>query len=137
MQYQFKRSQLVNTDLKTLWDFASSPKNLSRITPDYMNFKIKSSLPDKGMYPGMMIIYTVCPLLKLPMTWITEITSVENGSYFVDEQRVGPYKMWHHEHHFEQKENELQAQLHKHLNIIGKHTEYSWWTYIRHFIIKN
>lgn len=105
MQYQFKRSQLVNTDLKTLWDFASSPKNLSRITPDYMNFKIKSSLPDKGMYPGMMIIYTVCPLLKLPMTWITEITSVENGSYFVDEQRVGPYKMWHHEHHFEQKEN--------------------------------
>ena len=70
-----------------------------------MNNKIKSSLPDNGMYPGMMIIYTVCPLFKLPMTWITEITSVENGSYFVDEQRVGPYKMWHHEHHFEQKEN--------------------------------
>ena len=104
MHYQFKRAQFVKTDLQTLWDFASSPKNLGKITPSYMDFKIKSPVPCEKMYPGMIIIYTVSPVMGLPMTWMTEITNVKPLSFFIDEQRLGPYKMWHHQHIFEEKE---------------------------------
>jgi ligand-binding SRPBCC domain-containing protein len=98
--YQFKRTQLVKTDLHTCWDFFSSPKNLKKITPEYMGFDVLLDIPEK-MYPGLMIEYTVKPLFSIPMKWITEITHVEELKYFVDEQRKGPYKIWHHEHHFE------------------------------------
>lgn len=101
--YQFKRTQLVKTDLKTCWDFFSSPKNLKVITPDYMGFDVLVDLPEK-MYEGLMIEYTVRPLLGLPMKWITEIKYVHDHKYFVDEQRKGPYKIWHHEHHFKEVE---------------------------------
>ena len=98
--YQFKRTQLVKTDLHTCWDFFSSPKNLKKITPEYMGFDVLLDIPEK-MYPGLMIEYTVKPLFSIPMKWITEITHVEPLKFFVDEQRKGPYKIWHHEHHFE------------------------------------
>jgi ligand-binding SRPBCC domain-containing protein len=98
--YQFKRTQLVKTDLHTCWDFFSSPKNLKKITPEYMGFDVLLDIPEK-MYPGLMIEYTVKPLFSIPMKWITEITHVDELKYFVDEQRKGPYKIWHHEHHFE------------------------------------
>lgn len=99
--YQLKRAQLVKTDLETCWEFFSSPANLSVITPDYMRFQVLTEQP-KVMYPGLMIAYKVSPVLGIPLGWITEITHVESGKYFVDEQRKGPYKMWHHEHHFEE-----------------------------------
>jgi len=104
MHYQFKRAQFVKTDLQTLWDFASSPKNLGKITPAYMDFKIVSPVPCNEMYPGMIVLYTVSPVMGLRLTWMTEITNVKPLSFFVDEQRMGPYKMWHHQHIFEQKE---------------------------------
>lgn len=81
------------------WAFFSSPRNLERITPRALDFKILSDLPER-MYAGMMIRYRVRPLLGIPMTWVTEITHVDEERMFVDEQRVGPYRMWHHEHHF-------------------------------------
>ncbi|MCF8367950.1 MAG: SRPBCC family protein [Bacteroidales bacterium] len=88
-----------------IWDFISSPKNLKEITPEYMGFDIiTESLPDK-MYPGMIISYIVKPLLGIPTTWVTEITHVKDKQYFVDEQRVGPYSIWHHEHFIEPVEN--------------------------------
>jgi ligand-binding SRPBCC domain-containing protein len=102
--YQFKRTQLVKTDLQTCWDFFSSPKNLKKITPPYMGFDVLLAIPEK-MYPGLMIEYTVKPVFSIPMKWITEITHVEPLKFFVDEQRKGPYKIWHHEHHFESVEN--------------------------------
>ncbi|MBP6091748.1 MAG: SRPBCC family protein [Crocinitomicaceae bacterium] len=102
--YQFKRTQLVKTDLQTCWDFFSSPKNLKKITPPYMGFDVLLDIPEK-MYPGLMIEYTVKPVFSIPMKWITEITHVEPLKFFVDEQRKGPYKIWHHEHHFESVEN--------------------------------
>ncbi len=102
--YQFKRTQLVKTDLQTCWDFFSSPKNLKKITPEYMGFDVLLDIPEK-MYPGLMIEYTVKPVFSIPMKWITEITHVEPLKFFVDEQRKGPYKIWHHEHHFESVEN--------------------------------
>ena len=96
--YQFKREQKVNSTLEEIWDFISSPRNLKEITPDYMGFDITTeNLPEK-MYPGMMISYTVTPLLGIKTTWVTEITQVKDKAYFVDEQRVGPYTIWHHEH---------------------------------------
>ena len=97
--YQLKKTQLIKTDLETCWKFFSSPTNLKLITPPYMGFDIKVSLPEK-MYEGLMIAYTVRPLWGIPMTWITEIKTVKDHHFFVDEQRKGPYNIWHHEHHF-------------------------------------
>jgi ligand-binding SRPBCC domain-containing protein len=96
--------QWIPTDIATAWDFFSSPYNLNRITPPDMSFEILSDVKDKKMYAGMLIAYRVRPLLNIPMSWLTEITQVSDRKYFVDEQRVGPYAMWHHEHHFEEKD---------------------------------
>ncbi len=105
--YQLKRKQIVKTDLKTCWDFFSSPQNLKRITPPYMGFNIKFDLPEK-MYEGLMIEYSVKPVLGIPMTWITEIKTVKDNLFFVDEQRKGPYKIWHHEHLFKEVEGGIE-----------------------------
>jgi len=101
MIYELKREQVLKSDLDTIWDFVSSPKNLPRITPTYMNFNITSKELPKNMYPGMLISYTVTPVLGIPMSWLTEITQVADKRYFVDEQRYGPYAMWHHQHFIE------------------------------------
>jgi ligand-binding SRPBCC domain-containing protein len=99
--YQKKQTQHFNNTLDELWDFISSPKNLKLITPDYMGFDIVTEgLPEK-IYEGMIIEYKVSPLLGIRTTWVTEITHVADKRYFVDEQRVGPYKMWHHQHFLE------------------------------------
>jgi ligand-binding SRPBCC domain-containing protein len=99
--YQKKQTQHFNNTLDELWDFISSPKNLKLITPDYMGFDIVTEgLPEK-IYEGMIIEYKVSPLLGIRTTWVTEITHVADKQYFVDEQRVGPYKMWHHQHFLE------------------------------------
>jgi ligand-binding SRPBCC domain-containing protein len=96
--YQLLKKQFVPATIEEVWDFISSPNNLKEITPDYMGFDITSeNLPDK-MYAGMIITYKVRPVAGIPMTWITEITHVEEKRYFVDEQRVGPYALWHHQH---------------------------------------
>ena len=99
--HQFIRKQFVKTDLQTCWDFFSSPANLKRITPSYMGFDVKTEVPTQ-MYEGLIIAYTVKPLLGIPVEWVTEITHVKDKSFFVDEQRKGPYTMWHHEHHFKE-----------------------------------
>lgn len=87
--------------METAWNFISRPENLKRITPGHMGFEIHTpNLPDI-MYPGMIIEYTVRPFAGIPMRWVTEITHVRENRYFVDEQRIGPYRMWHHEHSIE------------------------------------
>ena len=105
MIHQIKRSLLIKNDINTVWGFASNPYNLKKITPDYMNFKILNKELSSKIYEGMIIEYTVSPILKIPLTWVTEITHIKEKMFFVDEQRVGPYKMWHHEHIFEIKKN--------------------------------
>jgi len=96
--HQLYFEQSIPTDIQTLWDFISSPANLKKITPPELGFEITSSYLPEKMYPGMIISYKVSPLLGVKMNWVTEITHVDPGVYFVDEQRVGPYAMWHHEH---------------------------------------
>jgi ligand-binding SRPBCC domain-containing protein len=93
--------------LETCWEFFSSPANLKEITPKSMGFDVLVDTP-KEMYEGLMIEYRVRPLLGIPMRWITEITHVKDQNYFVDEQRKGPYKIWHHEHHFKQVEGGIE-----------------------------
>jgi ligand-binding SRPBCC domain-containing protein len=94
--------QKIPATLEQVWDFISSPKNLKDITPAYMGFEITTkNLPDK-MYPGMMISYKVSPILGVKLKWVTEITHVDHLKYFVDEQRMGPYKIWHHQHHIKE-----------------------------------
>jgi ligand-binding SRPBCC domain-containing protein len=101
--YQLKRTQFIKADIQTCWDFFSSPDNLKVITPPYMGFEVETEVPAK-MYEGLMIAYTVRPLLGIPMSWITEIKTVKENQFFVDEQRKGPYTIWHHEHHFKEVE---------------------------------
>ncbi len=99
--YQLHKTQKVPATIDQVWDFISSPDNLKKITPEYMGFNITSKLLSEKMYPGMIISYKVSPVLGIKMTWVTEITQVKEKEYFVDEQRVGPYSMWHHEHKIE------------------------------------
>ncbi|MFY0651102.1 MAG: SRPBCC family protein [Cyclobacteriaceae bacterium] len=93
--------QQLPLTLKESWDFFSSPKNLEKMTPSHMNFCITSGEPGK-MYAGQIISYTVNILPGLKSNWVTEISHVDDKKMFVDEQRFGPYSMWHHEHIFEE-----------------------------------
>ena len=98
--YTLEASQEVNISLEEAWTFFSLPSNLAKITPPEMGF-ITTSKPQGKAYPGQIITYKVgvAPFVKL--NWVTEITQVEELQFFIDEQRFGPYKMWHHEHWFE------------------------------------
>lgn len=101
--YKIEREQFLPISLSEAWDFFSSPNNLAKITPAELGFVVHGNVPER-MYPGLFIQYTVSPLLGIPMRWVTEITHVREGEYFVDEQRVGPYAIWHHEHFFAEVE---------------------------------
>jgi len=83
-----------------VWDFFSRPENLRKITPDGVFVRILSDLEGVDMYEGMIIQYTIAPLLNIPMNWVTEITHIKENAHFIDEQRFGPYAFWHHQHHF-------------------------------------
>lgn len=88
--------------LDQAWEFFSSPANLELITPQKMGFRILSGYQEElTMYPGMIIAYKVTPLLNISVNWVTEITHVKEKEYFIDEQRLGPYAFWHHQHHFQ------------------------------------
>ena len=98
--YSFKTVQQIPISLDEAWDFFSNPANLANITPDGMGFKTISKFHGDTMYAGQVIEYKVSPVLGIPLYWMTEITHVDDKKYFVDEQRYGPYSMWHHQHHF-------------------------------------
>jgi len=98
--FTLKSEVTLPMSISTAWDFFSSPHNLSKVTPPEMNFLITSGPPKKA-YAGQIISYKVNVLKYFRLNWVTEITQVEFEQYFIDEQRFGPYKMWHHEHLFE------------------------------------
>lgn len=100
--YSFKTIQILPISMDAAWDFFSDPANLSNITPANLGFKTISKYHGQKMYPGQVIEYEVSPVLGIPLYWMTEITHVEHHKYFVDEQRFGPYSLWHHQHHFRQ-----------------------------------
>ena len=102
--YTLKAEQVIPISLDVAWDFFSNPNNLPKITPSWLNLKVTSDLPDK-MYQGMIITYKVYPVFGIPQNWVTEITTVKEKNFFIDEQRFGPYKFWHHQHHFKETNN--------------------------------
>ena len=97
--YTLERRQSVAIPHEHCWRFFSDPRNLAKITPPALRFTVLSELPHE-IHPGLMIRYRVSPIANVPLTWVTEITHVRAPDYFVDEQRVGPYALWHHEHSF-------------------------------------
>ena len=101
--YNLKRIQQLPISIAEAWNFFSSPANLAELTPDNLGFKIISLHHGEVMYAGQIIEYIVKPFLGIPLYWMTEITQVVDQKYFIDEQRYGPYCLWHHQHHF--KEN--------------------------------
>ena len=103
--YSIKTVQLLPVSMDTAWEFFSNPANLKDITPSTLGFNIISKHHGDKMYPGQIIEYKVKPLLGIPLYWMTEITHVEHKKYFIDEQRFGPYSLWHHQHHFKEVAN--------------------------------
>jgi ligand-binding SRPBCC domain-containing protein len=98
--YSFSKEQYIPADMDTVWSFFVNPSNLSVITPPDMNFEQISEKTGQ-IYAGQLIRYRVVPLLGIPVKWMTEITHMDEGRFFVDEQRMGPFSFWHHQHHFE------------------------------------
>jgi ligand-binding SRPBCC domain-containing protein len=97
--HTINRTLTVNAPLAECWSFFSNPRNLVRITPPNLGLQVLGDVPEE-MYAGLMIEYRLRPLFGFQMVWLTEITHVDPPRYFVDEQRVGPYRLWHHEHRF-------------------------------------
>jgi ligand-binding SRPBCC domain-containing protein len=98
--YSIKTVQKIPVSLAQAWDFFSKPDNLKDITPSNLGFQIRSKHHGSTMYAGQIIEYTVKPILGIPLYWMTEISTVVEQTYFIDEQRFGPYTLWHHQHHF-------------------------------------
>lgn len=98
--HSVKTVQKIPISLDEAWAFFSNPANLQAITPSNMGFKVISKHHGDVMYAGQIIEYTVKPVLNIPLYWMTEITQVKDKEYFIDEQRFGPYSLWHHQHHF-------------------------------------
>jgi len=100
--YSLKTIQTVPADIHKVWDFFSDPANLKDITPPSLSFKVTGKHAGDMIYPGQVIEYKVSPILGIPLYWMTEITHVTDKKLFVDEQRYGPYNLWHHQHHFKE-----------------------------------
>ncbi len=106
--YRLERRQSLPISIEAAWDFFSQPLNLPLITPPWLDFSVISEVPDR-IYAGMIISFRLRPLLGLPVTWVSEITHVREPRFFVDEQKVGPYRFWHHEHFFTQTKDSVQV----------------------------
>ncbi|OSY87854.1 SRPBCC domain-containing protein [Tenacibaculum holothuriorum] len=102
--YTLSTEQVLKVPIAQAWSFFSMPQNLSKITPSHMGFDITSTV-DSKVYAGQIITYRVGILPGVKSNWVTEITQVKEQEFFIDEQRFGPYKMWHHEHWFEELPN--------------------------------
>ena len=107
--YQLHAKQGLPITKKQAWEFLSDPKNLKEITPDHMGFQIISGA-DRAMYQGQIIQYIVKPFPGISTKWVTEITHVNEGEYFVHEQRFGPYSLWHHKHFIKEIEGGVEME---------------------------
>ncbi|HEX6982549.1 MAG TPA: SRPBCC family protein [Balneolaceae bacterium] len=121
--YTIHQKQQIPVSLTEAWAFFSDPANLAAITPDYMGFEIITG-GDSTMFPGQVIEYIVTPIAGIETQWVTEITHLIRKEYFVDEQRIGPYKFWHHKHFFKEINGgtEIEDKIHYQLpfGVIGR-----------------
>lgn len=107
--YTLHQKQNLPISLDTAWNFLSDPRNLKTLTPEYMGFHILSGA-DRPMFAGQIIQYIVTPVLGIKTKWVTEITHSVKNEYFVDEQRFGPYALWHHKHFIKEIEGGVEME---------------------------
>ncbi|HZW68706.1 MAG TPA: SRPBCC family protein [Pseudogracilibacillus sp.] len=121
--HPFQQRQSLPISLDEAWEFFSNPQNLPKLTPDWMHLTFKENIPN-NMSVGMKMTQQVKPLFGIPLTWVTEITQIEEKVYFVDEQRIGPYRFWHHEHRLHERPSGVEVidSLHYALpfNLLGE-----------------
>jgi ligand-binding SRPBCC domain-containing protein len=126
------RQQKLPVTLEEAWSFFSDPNNLEVITPKDMGFRVKSLSGPRALHAGQIIIYKVKPLAGIPVNWVTEITHAEPPTFFVDEQRRGPYMLWHHKHYLEPIEGGVLMTDSIHYKV-----HYGWLgRLINHFIVE-
>lgn len=101
--FTLERCQVLAVGLEDAWKFFSDPANLGRITPPAMEFRLTCRPPEET-HAGMILTYSLRPLFGVKVAWTTEITHLNRPYFFVDEQRFGPYRFWHHQHHFREVE---------------------------------
>jgi len=129
--YKLERKQLLPISLEEAWSFFSDPKNLVKITPSYMDFRIIHGA-ESQMYAGQIIEYRVKPMLGIPITWVTEIKHVDFQQQFVDEQRFGPYRLWHHKHFFVQTDKGVEMTDVVHYKLpFGPFGRIAHWLFVR------
>lgn len=130
--YQIKTQQKLPISIEKAWGFFSNPKNLKKITPEEMSFEIISGA-EKSIYPGQIIQYNVSPIFGIKLRWVTEITHVIDNKYFVDEQRFGPYSLWHHKHFFKKIKGGILME-----DVVDYKIPLGWLGQLAHFIfVKN
>ena len=129
--YRLHRFQKLPITIDEAWELLANPKNLKLITPDYMGFHILSGA-DRPMYPGQIIQYIVTPVLGIKTKWVTEIIHVKDRSYFVDEQRFGPYALWHHKHFIKEIDGGVEME-----DIVDYKVPFGWLGQLVHpFLVK-
>lgn len=126
--YTLHRRQTLPISLEQAWPFFSHPQNLEEITPAFLNFRITSAVPEE-IYNGLIITYQIAAVAGIPMTWVTEIKQVERFKQFVDEQRIGPYRFWHHLHQFQEIEGGIEME-----DIVHYVMPWGWLGRIVHWI---
>lgn len=114
--YSLKVEQTLNASIDEAWDFFSTPKNLQEITPDDIGFKIQQ-LDGDEMYEGQIISYRIKLFPIYSTNWVTEIKHITPQVSFVDEQLFGPYKLWHHRHHFQEIDGKIIMTDHVHFKL--------------------
>lgn len=130
--YALDRTQKLPISLQQAWNFFSSPKNLKEITPPEMGFDITSGNGDEKTHSGQIITYTVRPVLGIPMYWMTEIKNVQEPDFFIDEQRQGPYSLWHHKHYFREIDGGIEMRDLVHYKLpLGPLGAIAHWLFVR------
>ncbi len=105
--HTLQNSQIVDSDIDTIWEFFSTPSNLNELTPPSLRFEILSG-EDERIHNGQVICYRIGILPFLRCKWLTEIKHVVPFQSFVDEQRLGPYAFWYHKHSFIKHESTVE-----------------------------
>jgi ligand-binding SRPBCC domain-containing protein len=87
-----ERTTLIPQPIKLVWTFFNDPKNLDKMTPEFLKFEILNG-GDESIFEGQVIEYRIQIIPGVKQRWLTEITHYKKHAYFVDEQRIGPYRL--------------------------------------------
>jgi ligand-binding SRPBCC domain-containing protein len=93
-----QRQFLPRTSLDEVWEFLANPRTVAAVSPPDLGLRVTSEPPVR-VYPGLIVTYDLEVLPRVRWHWVTEVTHIREGRLLVDEQRFGPFRMWHHEHH--------------------------------------